>query len=210
MPLKLLSSGGGSVILAANNTGSNYTVNVPAVNANIITNADSGTVTGSMISSNTVSSSNIVAYSGIPIQYFSTTFTGIGTSSGGSPGTTTGTQLYSGSFTPLRSTSKILIQVSDVCISEESNTGDWAWIGAWRDGNLLAVNSGSALYSHFGGNYNMGHKTFNHTFNSWGTSAGTILIRAGMNQSSSYVNGQSAYADGTNPAVVGISIWEIA
>ena len=93
MPLKLLSSGGGSVILAANNTGSNYTVNVPAVNANIITNADSGTVTGSMISSNTVSSSNIVAYSGIPIQYFSTTFTGIGTSSGGSPGTTTGTQL---------------------------------------------------------------------------------------------------------------------
>ena len=154
--------------------------------------------------------SNASIPSGTPIQYFSTTFTGIGTSSGGGVGTGAGTQLYSGSFSPLRSDSKILIQVSDVCISEESNNGDWGWLAAWRDGNLLASTSGSALSTRFAGNLNVVHKTFNHTFNSWGTTSATILIRAGMNQASSYVNGQSTYYDASNAATIGISIWEIS
>lgn len=51
MPLKLISTGGGSVILEANNTGSNYTVNVPAVNGTAVTTGDSGTVTYPMLSS---------------------------------------------------------------------------------------------------------------------------------------------------------------
>ena len=51
MPIKLLSSGGGSVIVNATSTGSNFTVNVPAVNGNIVTTADTGTITQAMISS---------------------------------------------------------------------------------------------------------------------------------------------------------------
>ena len=51
MPLKLLSSGGGSVIVNATSTGSNFTVNVPAVNGNIVTTADSGTITQAMLGS---------------------------------------------------------------------------------------------------------------------------------------------------------------
>ena len=51
MPVKLLSSGGGSVIVNATSTGSNFTVNVPAVNGNIVTTADTGTITQAMLGS---------------------------------------------------------------------------------------------------------------------------------------------------------------
>ena len=49
MPLKLLSSGGGSVLLTANTTASDFTVNVPAVNGNMVTTADTGSITQAML-----------------------------------------------------------------------------------------------------------------------------------------------------------------
>jgi hypothetical protein len=49
MPLKLLSSGGGSVLLTANTTAADFTVNVPAVNGNMVTTADTGSITQSML-----------------------------------------------------------------------------------------------------------------------------------------------------------------
>jgi hypothetical protein len=49
MPIKLISSGGGSVILDAPSTGSNFTVNVPALNGNLVTTADTGTITQGML-----------------------------------------------------------------------------------------------------------------------------------------------------------------
>lgn len=49
MPLKLLSPGGGSVLLQANTTGSDFTVNVPAVNGNMVTTADTGSITQGML-----------------------------------------------------------------------------------------------------------------------------------------------------------------
>ena len=51
MPVKIISSGGGSVTLSANTTASNYTLNLPAASGNIITSADSNTVTQAMLSS---------------------------------------------------------------------------------------------------------------------------------------------------------------
>lgn len=49
MPLKLLSSGGGSVLLTANTTAADFTVNVPAVNGNMVTTADTGSISQSML-----------------------------------------------------------------------------------------------------------------------------------------------------------------
>ena len=49
MPLKLLSSGGGSVLLTANTTASDFTVNVPAVNGNMVTTSDTGSITQAML-----------------------------------------------------------------------------------------------------------------------------------------------------------------
>lgn len=51
MPLKLISPGGGSVIINPTSTGSTYTLNVPAVNANVTTDT-ANSVTQSMISDN--------------------------------------------------------------------------------------------------------------------------------------------------------------
>lgn len=49
MPLKLITSGGGSVILDANTTGSTFTLTAPARNGTLITTGDSGTVTQGML-----------------------------------------------------------------------------------------------------------------------------------------------------------------
>ena len=77
MPIKLLSSGGGSVILAAPSTGSNVTLTAPAVTANLITSGDTSTVNANMLASNSVTTakiadSNVTAskmgYAGVPLQ----------------------------------------------------------------------------------------------------------------------------------------------
>lgn len=47
MPLKLITSGGGSVILDANTTGSNFTLTAPAVSASLFTSAG-GTISGNV------------------------------------------------------------------------------------------------------------------------------------------------------------------
>ena len=59
MPLKLLSPGGGSVLLQANTTSLDYTLTVPAVTANVVTTADSNTITSGMLSANSVTSTQL-------------------------------------------------------------------------------------------------------------------------------------------------------
>lgn len=54
MPLKLNSAGGGSVTLDVPSTASNFTQTAPAVNGNLITTGDTGTVTGTMIAASTI------------------------------------------------------------------------------------------------------------------------------------------------------------
>lgn len=59
MGLKLNSSGGGSVTINPPVTASALTLTAPAVNGNLITSGDTGTVTGTMIASATVAQSNL-------------------------------------------------------------------------------------------------------------------------------------------------------
>lgn len=73
MSLKLNSSGGGSVTLQEPNTASTLTIGLPAVNGTVITTADSGTVTPTMLArpltlataQNTTSGTSI-DFTGIP------------------------------------------------------------------------------------------------------------------------------------------------
>lgn len=60
MGIKLNSSSGGSVEINPPATASTFTLTVPAVTGNIITNADSGTVTGTMIAANTITANNML------------------------------------------------------------------------------------------------------------------------------------------------------
>jgi hypothetical protein len=61
MPIKLNSSGGGSVTLDVPSTGSTFTLTAPARTGNIITSGDSGTISSGMIASGAVTTSLIAA-----------------------------------------------------------------------------------------------------------------------------------------------------
>ncbi len=61
MPIKLNSSGGGSVTLDVPSTASAFTLTAPARTGNIITNNDTGTISSGMIASGAVTSSAIAS-----------------------------------------------------------------------------------------------------------------------------------------------------
>lgn len=61
MPLKLNSTGGGSVTLDVPSTGSALTVTVPALTGTIITTGDTGTITETMLAANSVGTNEIIA-----------------------------------------------------------------------------------------------------------------------------------------------------
>ena len=107
---------------------------------------------------------------------------GISVSGSGSTITnTSGYQIFQTGFTPKYSNSKIIIQTSNIHIEEQSNIGDWGWVGAWYDNTLVAFVYGSPHYSHFSGNLNFTIHALNHSFSSWGTTNKNINIRGGMN-----------------------------
>jgi hypothetical protein len=59
MPVKLNSSGGGSVTLTTPSTATDYTATFPANTGNVVTTGSSGVVTGTMLASATVAQSNL-------------------------------------------------------------------------------------------------------------------------------------------------------
>ena len=132
------------------------------------------------------------------------------TNSANPPTYTGGLELFSTSFTPRKSTSRIIVQSSTVSMHEESNTGNIHWLGAWYGaGNLIGVNSGMIHYGSFTGALQGAHHSLNHSVASWGTSAQTITIRAGSDSSQLYVN-YNTYANATNAyRVLSFTIMEV-
>lgn len=59
MPVKINSSGGGSVTLTTPSTATDYTATFPANTGNVVTTGSSGVVTGTMLASATVTQSNL-------------------------------------------------------------------------------------------------------------------------------------------------------
>ena len=132
------------------------------------------------------------------------------TSTANPPTYTAGLELFSTSFTPRKSTSRILVQSSTVSMHEESNTGNIHWLGAWYGaGNLIGVNSGMIHYGSWVGALQGAHHSLNHSVASWGNYAQTITIRAGSDSSTLYVN-YNTYANATNAyRVLSFTIMEI-
>lgn len=126
MPLKLISGGGGSVILSANSTGSNYTVTMPAENGVAVT---SGATT------------RLVPRAALPagslIQVVSTLKTDQWTVASGTPTDVSGMSL---SITPTSVTSKILVRVA-INISLSGNGGD-GFVRLLRDSTTIGNGNG--------------------------------------------------------------------
>ena len=139
---------------------------------------------------------------------------GDGISVSGSGATITnssGYQLFNTAFTPKYSTSKIIIQTSNVLVEETSNNGNWGWLGAWYDTTNVAFVYSSPKYSHFSSNLNLAIHSLNHTFNSWGTTAKNINVRGGFN-GAGYILHQSydsQYPTSPSTQTVGLTILEV-
>ena len=96
---------------------------------------------------------------------------------------TDGTTWHTVSFAPKTSSSKLLFQTSNISMHETANVGDGFW-GLITDGTTLyAATSGTIDYVSWNNAYNGAVISFNHVFNSWGTSTKNLDIRFGYQKS---------------------------
>ena len=147
------------------------------------------------------------------LQVAYTYFDGYTTSSAsGIPSTiTNGAQIFSISFTPVSATSQLLVQTSAIVISEEANVGDIGWLALWDGSTFICANSGTASYTHFSSNLNTGCYSLNNSYASGSTTTRTIQVRAGYNNGTAVINGNSiGYVYSGSSARVGMTIMEIA
>ena len=145
--------------------------------------------------------------SAIQVKQFTSTTYGTGT---GAPSLSNGLEIFSESFTPKSSSSNIIIFTSQVSASETSNTGDWGWILAGYDTTIIGYNTSSCRYSSFVSGLNAANLALNVSCASWGTSAKTIKVRAGMNGSNGLVNYNGDYDAPVSQRELGLTIMEIA
>jgi hypothetical protein len=108
MPLKLISSGGGSIILDANTTASNYTINVPAEGGSMLTSGSLSGVNASAMSVGTVPKLRFPT--GCVLQVVQTVMST--TTSVAANGTERQISELNSNITPLSSSSKILITLN--------------------------------------------------------------------------------------------------
>jgi len=178
-------------------------------------NIDSGVVGATELASTLdLSSKTVTLPAGVGgklLQIATDTFDSyVTTTANGNPNIiTNGTQIFSVSFTPLFSTSTILVQTSTVSIEETVNSGDIPWLALWNGATFVSATSGSVLYNHFSGNLNMAHHSVNMSFSAGSTSARTIQVRAGINGGTASINGNSSYNYTGSERKIGMTVMEV-
>jgi len=146
-------------------------------------------------------SANLVAsVSGNVLQVVSHTTTNstsgnFGTTSS-NPSTSNGIQYTTFTFTPVSSTSKILITSSNLSLYENSNVADTFYMAAYYDTTRIAISYCPNRNTSYRDYKNMSYQSFNQVFDSWGTSQKTIQVRvgaAGANATDLVVNRDTDY-----------------
>ena len=118
------------------------------------------------------------------------------------------------SFTPKFSNSKLLFQTSTISAHESSNTGAGHFALVTDGTTVFARASSLVSYTSWQGNLNASFIAFNHSFDSWGTSAKALQIKFGVQYSSNATNqhvntpSSDAYVHSTTKSI-GITIMEI-
>ena len=154
------------------------------------------------------------AENGQILQVVTDTHTGLvtTTNSSNSPTSTSGGEIFNTSFTPKRANSVILVMTSTISISEEINSANIGWLGAWAGTAEIAITSGTPNYTTALSNLNVTHLSLNNTISSWGTTSRLLTVRAGMETGSHsvYINGQSYTSLALDDMKIGLTIMEIA
>jgi hypothetical protein len=205
-------SGTGTFTIASPNSNSNYTLTLPAETGTVVTSGTTSGINASALTTGTVPSARMP--SGSILQIATATAEGVfTTTANGAPSTiTNGVQVFSVSFTPLRSNSVLWVQTSSIAISEESNSADMCWLALWDGSTFISANSGTWRFNLFTSNLNGAYISMNDGYVSGSTSARTIQVRAAMNGGSSttYVNGNSSANYTGSSQRVRMIVWEIA
>ena len=139
--------------------------------------AVTGTVTGGTLGSGVTFPTGHI----IQVKNHKTTTRGSASVTGASPAYNTGASYTTFTFTPHKSTSKLLLTSTSVNVNQISNVGDNVWLCAAYDTTLIGSVLSYMSFVHWDGNLDATFVSFNHQFNSWGTTEKTIDIRFGSN-----------------------------
>ena len=124
---------------------------------------------------------------------------GSGNSSGGTSGA--GSAVFSVSFTPVASTSTIIVTTNPIWVYEHANVGDYVWGNLYVDSVHKGAANRGAHNSVAASGLNFGFIGFNNSMDSW-SGAKTIHCKVGMN-TTYYVNCSYSYNyNGTNNLVI--------
>jgi len=204
MPVKLSSTGGGDVTLAAPNTGSSYTITLPAATANLVTTSDSGVVTTGMIASNAITRSLLPTGSVLQVVQTAKTSTTSIAVSGNSWNEFD--SAFRVSITPISTNNKILLTA---CVTGAQNTGTVRYKfqystnggSSWSDVTPIGDASSNRSRGHFGYAVNGDTNQFNtctmEILHSPGVNTNIIYrIQFGQDVSTTYYFNRSiAYGD---------------
>ena len=132
------------------------------------------------------------------------------TNNGNSNSITAGVQLINISFTPVSSSSKLLLQSSTVCVHEwNANQGDHYWTSVWNGTTHVGGNENSPDDALWNNTWGVGWNVINHVGDSGNTNARDIQLRAGGNGSATkYINGGVTYNQSGIRARIGFTVME--
>jgi hypothetical protein len=111
-----------------------------------------------------------------------TTTRGSAAITGANPAYNTGASFTTFNFTPHKASSKLLLSSTTINVQQSVNAGDNPWLCASHGTTLIGSVLSYISYNHWNGAKDATFVSFNHLFNSWGTTQQTIDIRFGCNQ----------------------------
>jgi hypothetical protein len=129
------------------------------------------------------------------LQVQTTTLQGVvSTNNNGNPNDITkGLEIFSISFTPLFASSYIYVSTSSIAIGESSNAGDKPWLALYNGSTFISAVSGTLEASSFLDSRQGGYYVMCEYYAAGSTSARNITIRAGMDGTGTYINGNDFY-----------------
>ena len=170
-------SGAGTFTLAAPDSNTNRTLSLPDESGTIF--SDGTGVPGSAVTGQ-LASSNMPAGSVIQVAQHKTTARSVLSASGSSTiSSSSGAQYTSFSFTPQFTTSKLLLLSSTFLVCEVNNVNNALYAAAFHDTTLIGSVLNYSGFEHWASNLDTTFVSFNHLFDSWGTTAQNISIRVG-------------------------------
>ncbi len=196
----------GQITLTPTAIAGTNTLTVPAKTGNLITSADTGTVTNGMLASNAISSSLLPSGSVVQVvNSQSTTYTSSTAAipiDNTIPQNTEGTEFLTATITPKSATNKLLIQFNG---SIGASPAAWAIAALFQDSTVNAI---CASVTYIDSNTAATTIPLTYFMTAGTTSATTFKIRMGLGSGTIYVNGTSTPFMG-GVSVISLTIMEI-